>query len=63
MEHRGIEYRVVQTANPTGWRWTVYLDGGRTKTGASFSKGRAIFNAVRAIEKAIIPLPEVTPKI
>ncbi len=25
MEHRGIQYTVVQTANPTGWRWTVDL--------------------------------------
>jgi hypothetical protein len=57
MEHRGIQYQVVQTANPTGWKWTIELAGGRTKTGASFSRGNAIFNAVRAIDNAIkIPL-------
>jgi hypothetical protein len=53
MEHRGIEYQVVQTANPTGWRWTVYFDQVKDKTGTSFSKGNAIFNAVRAIDKAL----------
>jgi hypothetical protein len=26
MEHKGIQYQVVQTANPTGWKWTVQLD-------------------------------------
>jgi len=25
MEHKGIKYIVVQTAAPTGWRWTVEL--------------------------------------
>jgi hypothetical protein len=53
MEHRGIQYQVVQTANPTGWKWTIELGEGRTKTGSSFSKGNAIFRAVRAIDKAI----------
>jgi hypothetical protein len=52
MEHKGIEYRVVQTANPTGFRWTTELDN-KTQTGVSSSKGNAIFNAVRAIDKAL----------
>jgi hypothetical protein len=52
MEHRGIEYRIVQTANPTGFRWTTELDK-KTQTGVSSSKGNAIFNAVRAIDKAL----------
>lgn len=25
MQHKGINYTVVQTANPSGWRWTVEL--------------------------------------
>jgi hypothetical protein len=53
MEHRGIQYQVLQTANPTGFLWTVYLDEKRTRTGVSFSRENAIFNAVRAIDKAL----------
>jgi hypothetical protein len=53
MEHRGIQYQVVQTANPTGFLWTVYLDETRTRTGVSFSRENAISNAVRAIDKAL----------
>jgi hypothetical protein len=55
MEHKGVQYQVVQTANPTGWKWTVNLPDGRTRMGTSFSRGNAIFNAVRAIEKAFGP--------
>jgi hypothetical protein len=63
MEHRGIQYQVVQTASPNGWRWNVQLDDTRTRTGTSFSKRNAIFQAVTAIEKVLGPLPEIVPKI
>jgi hypothetical protein len=53
MKHRDIEYQIRQTANPTGWKWTVHMDGKRTKTGESSSRVSAIFSAVRAIEKAL----------
>jgi hypothetical protein len=56
MEHRGIEYTVVQTSNPTAYMWTVYLE--KTKTGVSFSRGNAIFNAVRAIDKTLKTSPK-----
>jgi hypothetical protein len=35
MEHKGVEYSVVQTTNPVGWRWIVYLPGRPPKTGTS----------------------------
>ena len=41
MEHRGIEFTVVQTANPTGWKWTVHFPGHLSKTGMSSSRARA----------------------
>ena len=63
MEHRGIQYQVVQTASPTGWRWTVQLDDKRIRAGISFSKGNAIFQAVTAIDKALGPPPEIDEKI
>jgi hypothetical protein len=53
MEHKGIPYRIVQTARPTGFTWIVELDANRTKTGFSHSKGNAIFSAARAIEQAL----------
>jgi hypothetical protein len=59
VEHRSIQYQVVQTVNPTGFRWTVQLDSNRTRTGTSSSKGNAIFRAVclinTVVAKAKIP--------
>jgi hypothetical protein len=57
MEHKGIQYQIVQTASPTGWKWTVQIDDIRTRTGTSFSKGNAIFQAVKAIDKVLAAQP------
>jgi hypothetical protein len=53
MEHQGVEYTVVQTANPTGWKWTIVLANGKTRTGSSFSRTGAIKLAIFAINKAV----------
>ena len=53
MEYRGIRYEVVQTANPSGFKWVVHLDATRTKTGISYSRRTAILDAERAIDKAL----------
>jgi hypothetical protein len=52
MEHNGISYTLVQTANPTGWKWTIELPGRRPKTGMSVHRRMAIRAAVAAIESA-----------
>jgi len=31
--YKDIEYQVVQTASPSGWKWTMFLDEIRTRTG------------------------------
>jgi hypothetical protein len=38
MEYRGIQYTVVQTANPTGFKWTAHFVGGRIRTAQSLAK-------------------------
>jgi hypothetical protein len=53
VEHKGVQYQVVESANPTGWKWTVQLADGRTITGVSFSRGHAIFYAINAIDKVM----------
>ena len=60
MEHKGVQYQVVQMASLTGWQWTVQLAEGRTKTGVSFSRGHAIFYAINAIDRALSELPKAT---
>jgi hypothetical protein len=52
MKHKGVSYSVVQTANPTGWRWTVeLLPPQRTRTGDAFSKELAVRRAIAVIDK------------
>jgi hypothetical protein len=52
MEYQGFEYTVVQTANPTGWKWTICLTNNRTRSGIAFSRVSAIKLAQHAIEKS-----------
>jgi hypothetical protein len=53
MQHRDIQFSVVQTANPTGFKWTVQLDATRTSSGLSHSMKAAIFAAQRKIDRAL----------
>jgi hypothetical protein len=53
MEYKGLEYSVVQTANPTGWKWIVQLDKTRTKVGSAFSRTSAIRFAEQAVENQL----------
>ncbi len=39
-------------SNPV-WEWVVHLDADKTKTGLSYSRESAIFNAKCAIERAL----------
>jgi hypothetical protein len=49
MEHQGIEYTVVQTANPYGWKWSFKREGHVPKTGIAYDR----IEAIRAAELAI----------
>jgi hypothetical protein len=53
MEHNGISYSVVQTASPTGWKWTIHVPGNRPKSGTAFNRAVAVSVAKIAIERAI----------
>jgi hypothetical protein len=62
MEHRGIQYQVEEMTDVPAFVWTVHLDE-TIRIGVSFSKENAIFNAVRAIEKALGSQPKSIPEI
>jgi hypothetical protein len=47
MEHKGVEYTVVQMVDGTGWRWEVRFGGGKNKSGVT-PLGRAV--AIKAAE-------------
>ena len=54
MEHRGVEYRIVQGIQRGLWKWSVETETG-TKSGISDSKDAAMAAAKRAIDNALDP--------
>jgi hypothetical protein len=50
MEYKDFEFYVVQTANPPGWKWTVFLDETRTRTGRAPTRASAVVEAERLID-------------
>ena len=54
MEHKGVEYTVVQLVDGTGWRWEVQFGGGKNKSGlTSMSRAAAIKLAEYEIDRAL----------
>jgi hypothetical protein len=52
-EYRGVQYQIVQTANPTGFKWIVHLDATRTRTGTAHPMRAAIIDARWKIDKVL----------
>jgi len=55
MEHRGIEYSVVQSVERGKWNWFAVIDATMTKSGQAKSKPAAVADAEHAIDRAIAP--------
>lgn len=53
MEYRTIPFEVVETTNPYGWKWIVFLDAIRTRTGIGLTRADAVLDAESAIDKAL----------
>jgi hypothetical protein len=54
MEHKGVQFTVLQTANPTGWQWTVILSPPlRSKTGKASRKEVAVSKAIATINNLV----------
>ena len=56
--YKGIEYQVVQTSSPTGWKWTVEMEGRRPRVGGGHSRAAAIALAQIAIDRLVKQDPE-----
>jgi hypothetical protein len=52
MDHRGIEYTIVQGIGRDTWRWTVSLGNNISKSGQAIGKPEAVAQATRAINRA-----------
>jgi hypothetical protein len=53
MEYKTIQFEVVETTNPFGWKWVVFLDATRTRTGIGLTRADAVLDAELVIEKVL----------
>jgi hypothetical protein len=53
MEYKTIQFEVVETTNPYGWKWIVFLDATRTRTGIGLTRADAVLDAELVIEKVL----------
>jgi len=62
MEHKGVEYAVVQLVDETGWRWEVRFGGGKNKSGVTpISRAVAIKIAEQDIDRILKDDKETNP--
>ena len=52
MEYKAIQFEIIQTTNPCCWKWVVFLDATKTRTGIALTRADAMLDAEFAIEKA-----------
>ena len=53
MEYKTIRFEVIETTNPYGWKWIVFLDATKTRTGIGLTRADAVLDAEFAIDKAL----------
>jgi hypothetical protein len=53
MEYKAVQFEVMQTTNPCCWKWVVFLDATRNRTGVALTRADAVLNAEFAIDKAL----------
>jgi hypothetical protein len=53
MEYKAIQFEIIQMTNPCCWKWVVFLDATKTRTGIALTRADAVLDAEFAIEKAL----------
>jgi hypothetical protein len=53
MEYKTIQFEVIETTNPYCWKWIVFLDATRARTGIGLTRADAVLDAEFAIDKAL----------
>jgi hypothetical protein len=53
MEYKAIQFEIIQATIPFCWKWIVFLDATRMRTGIALTRADAVFNAEFAIDKAL----------
>ena len=51
MEYMAIQFEIIQMTKPCCWKWVVFLDATKTRTGIALTRADAVLDAEFAIEK------------
>jgi len=52
MEYKAIQFEIVQTRDPCCWKWIIFLDATRTRTGIALTRADAMLDALRIPTKS-----------
>jgi hypothetical protein len=55
MEYKAIQFEIIQETNPFCWKWIVFLDAARMRTGIALTRADAVLDAEFTIDKALGP--------
>ena len=53
MEYKAIQFEIIQTTNPCCWKWVVFIDATKTRTGIALTRADAMLDAQAAIEEEL----------
>ena len=53
MEYKAYQFEIIQMTNPCCWKWVVFLDATKTRTGIALTRADAVLDAEFAIEKTL----------
>ena len=53
MEYKAIQFEIIQATIPFCWKWIVFLDATRMRTGIALTRADEVLDAEFAIDKAL----------
>ena len=53
MDYKAIQFEIIQATNPFCWKWIVFLDATRTRTGVTLTRADAVLDAEFAIDNVL----------
>ncbi|WOH53215.1 hypothetical protein [Bradyrhizobium sp. sBnM-33] len=53
MEYKAIQFEIIQATIPFCWKWIVFLDATRMRTGIALTRADAVLDAEFTIDKAL----------
>ena len=53
MQYKAFQFEIVPTTNPCCWKWIVFLNATRMRTGIALTRSDAVLDAEIAIEGAL----------